>query len=317
MSFRAIDLFCGAGGSSIGASQAGVEPVLAIDQWSLATEIYRDNFPYTQVIQDDLRSLTPKRLARKFGPLDILIASPECTHHTCARGSAPRDEISKETALEIFRYAAAFKPRWIVMENVVHMRRWSKHETFKVALQELGYNVSEQVLDATHFGVPQKRRRLFLICDLEGPTNPIQPTWHRKPVPARTIIDPIGIWHARALFRPARAADTLRRYHRGVAKVGARKPFLIVYYGSDGAGGWQRLEHPLRTVTTLDRFGLVLPSEKGVMFRMLQVPELRRAMGFPDDFQLIRGSRRDQIKVLGNAVCPPVMSGVLRQLTAS
>jgi DNA (cytosine-5)-methyltransferase 1 len=91
-------------------------------------------------------------------------------------------------------------------------------------------------------------------------------------------------------------------------------PFLIVYYGTDGSGGWQPIHSPLRTVTTLDRFGLVNPTDDGVMFRMLQVPELRRAMGFPDDFRLIRGNRREQIKVLGNAVCPPVMAGVLAQL---
>ena len=53
-----------------------------------------------------------------------------------------------------------------------------------------------------------------------------------------------------------------------------------MYYGNDGAGGWQRLTVPLRTITTLDRFGLCEPSGDGPMLRMLQVPELARAMGW-------------------------------------
>ena len=55
--------------------------------------------------------------------------------------------------------------------------------------------------------------------------------------------------------------------------------FLVVYYGSDRAGGWQRLDRPLRTLTTLDRFGLVQWRGKTPTLRMLQVPEIERAMG--------------------------------------
>src|SRR5207249_7655054 len=110
-SLKALDLFCGAGGSSVGARLAGIDPVAAIDSWAFAAEIYRDNFPGTKVICDDLRRLAPRAVAKKVGRIDLLIASPECTHHTCARGSAPRDESSRETALQVCRYAATFRPR--------------------------------------------------------------------------------------------------------------------------------------------------------------------------------------------------------------
>jgi DNA (cytosine-5)-methyltransferase 1 len=93
-------------------------------------------------------------------------------------------------------------------------------------------------------------------------------------------------------------------------------PFLVVYYGSDGAGGWQRLDRPLRTLTTLDRFGLVEWHSGEPTLRMLQVPELRRAMGFPESFRLDRGTRRERIKLLGNAVCPPVMQAIVASLVA-
>lgn len=89
-----------------------------------------------------------------------------------------------------------------------------------------------------------------------------------------------------------------------------------MYYGSDGSGGWQSLHKPLRTITTLDRFALVAPGTDGLRMRMLQVPELRRGMGFNDDYKLDFGTRRDRIRLLGNGVCPPVMAEVIRSLTA-
>jgi DNA (cytosine-5)-methyltransferase 1 len=89
-----------------------------------------------------------------------------------------------------------------------------------------------------------------------------------------------------------------------------------VYYWSDGAGGWQPVNRPLRTVTTLDRFGLVTWEGKTEMLRMLQVPELTRAMGFADDFVLdMVKQRRDRIRILGNGVAPPVMQAIVETLT--
>jgi DNA (cytosine-5)-methyltransferase 1 len=95
------------------------------------------------------------------------------------------------------------------------------------------------------------------------------------------------------------------------------KSFLLVYYGRDGAGGWQRVNMPLRTITTIDRFAFVRPSTAGHEMRMLQVPELKLGMGFPDSYILMRGTRRDRIKLLGNAVCPPIMKGIISSLIAS
>jgi DNA (cytosine-5)-methyltransferase 1 len=72
----------------------------------------------------------------------------------------------------------------------------------------------------------------------------------------------------------------------------------------------------LRTLTTLDRFGLVTWDGNQPMLRMLQVDELREAMGFPKDYLMQHGNRRDRIKMIGNGVCPPVMSAVIETLTA-
>ncbi len=112
-----------------------------------------------------------------------------------------------------------------------------------------------------------------------------------------------------------RARPTLERARRAIHALGRGVPFLIVYCGSDGAGGWHSLHRPIRTITTLDRFGLVTWKNDVPMMRMLQVPELKRAMGFDEGFGIEQGSRRDRIRLLGNPVCPPVMQAVVRALT--
>lgn len=108
-----------------------------------------------------------------------------------------------------------------------------------------------------------------------------------------------------------RATATIERAERAIASLGRGRPFLI---GSDGAGGWQPLDRPLRTLTTLDRFGLVTWLGREPTLRMLQVDELRTAMGFPSTYRFERGSRRDKIKMIGNGVCSPVMEAVIEAL---
>jgi DNA (cytosine-5)-methyltransferase 1 len=132
---------------------------------------------------------------------------------------------------------------------------------------------------------------------------------------ARNAIRFDGPWKSGALYTDRRAADTLVRAERAIEALGKGEPFLVVYYGTDGSGGWQPLDRPLRTMTTLDRFGLVTWKVRTPLLRMLQVPELKRAMGFDNVYELPFGSRRDRIKILGNGVCPPVMEAVVRSLT--
>ena len=130
----------------------------------------------------------------------------------------------------------------------------------------------------------------------------------------QSILDVPGTWVTSRFLLPARAKATLERAARGMAALSERRSFLLVYYGTDGCGGWQPLDRPLRTITTVDRFALVEHDGQMWRMRMLQVPELKRAMGFTDDFRLPVGTRRDRIRLLGNGVCPPVMESVVRSL---
>ena len=311
---KTLDIFCGGGGSSYGASRAGAEIVCGIDLDSIATATYTDNFPGATVLNSRLEDISPRGLHRKIGDIDLLLASPECTNHTCAKGSAPRSEASRATAMQILRYAKEFRPSWIVMENVVHMRPWSRYKELKEKLEALGYDIREHVLDAADFGVPQSRRRLFVVCGREGVPEAVRPPRIRRRRTVSDILDSPDQWEMTPLYHPGRATPTLERAKRGFAGVGRNAGFLLVYYGTDGGGGWQRLDRPLRTITTVDRFALVMPSKSGHKMRMLQVPELQRAMGFRNDYIMEHGTRRDKIKILGNGVCPPVMKSIVKQL---
>lgn len=313
-SIRAIDLFCGAGGSSWGATRAGISVVAGFDAWRLAGEIHKANFPNSKFIEGRLEDHDLVKLVAKLGRIDLILASPECTSHSPAKGNKPRCERSKETAFQVVRYAKALKPRWIVIENVVSMRRWSRYKELISSIEELGFKVREQTLNAASFGVGQSRRRLFILCDrLTNPT--ATPCLSIAAPSAASFVTLNSDYKWTLLRRKGRAKATVERAERGLKAVG-NKPFLLVYYGSDGAGGWQKLNRPLRTVTTVDRFAIVRPSPDGEWMRMLQVPELQSAMGMTG-MRMDSGSRRERIKMLGNAVCPPVMKRVLQHLTAA
>jgi DNA (cytosine-5)-methyltransferase 1 len=312
---RTLDLFCGGGGSSLGARQAGASIVRGVDADERAITTYRLNFGERAGQCETLDESSRPRSLGEIGKIDLLLASPECTNHTCARGNRPRDDDSRRTANYVLNFAADLQPRWIVVENVVHMKSWDGYDAVLDGLKGLGYFVSAQVLNAVDFGVPQKRRRLFIIADAAQPVPEIT-SKVAAGASARSILDPAGAWPSKMLYRPGRAKGTIERAERAIAALGRGVDFLVVYYGSDGSGGWQSLDQPLRTMTTLDRFGLVTWDGDQPMLRMLQVPELRRAMGFPRSFKLA-GGRRDQIRLLGNGVAPPVMKAIVQQLCFS
>ena len=310
---RTIDLFCGAGGSSFGARNAGVEIVAGFDLWNTAIKAYSTNFPTAKTFEGDLRNLVPSEVKKEIGKIDLLLASPECTNHSVAKGSKERDEASKETAFEVIRYAREFRPKWMVIENVVEMQSWSGHSKLLKELWDLNYFVKEIELNSADFGVAQSRERLFLLCSLSG-----EASMHTKDETAElnaasTIID----WSNKYLFTPlykkGRAENTLARAENAIEELGKKEPFILVYYGT--GDGWQSIEDPLRTITTLDRFALVKPSSKGHVMRMLQPEELKFAMGFTADYNLNIGvTRREKIKLMGNGVCPPVMTSIVKNL---
>jgi DNA (cytosine-5)-methyltransferase 1 len=314
---RAIDLFCGIGGNSWGARDAGVEIVAGFDIWQQAGDVYQTNFPEARFYPDDLstyRHADILRIKEETGEIDLLLASPECTSHSNARGANPKNEKSLRLSWNVWRFARVFRPRWMVIENVPAMRNWSDYPKFLRYLEKEGYRLREQILDASQFGVPQSRKRLFILCDRKAEPPEILPAC-QEPLPARSFLNLNGTYPSSPLEKAGRARKTLERAERAFQALGRNTPFLMVYYGSGVQ--WQTLDVPLRTVTTHDRFALIRPDGRGEhVMRMLQPDELQAAMGFPPEFSLAScPTRAGKIHLLGNAVCPPVMQAIVSALT--
>jgi DNA (cytosine-5)-methyltransferase 1 len=313
-----FDMFSGGGGSSRGASMAGVTPVGALDMWELAAETYEMNFEDAVVYRMKASSLKPRRVKEEVGKVDLLLASPECTSHSVAKGNKPRCEKSRATAFEVIRFAKVLEPRWIVIENVIQMQYWHRFDEWRGKLEAIGYNTDVGVLDSQFHATAQSRRRLFVVCDLEA--QPSLPK--RKHRTTKTVQSILGRgetkgnpWGFSPVESPSRAKATVKRARGAIDELGKKVPFIMVYYSTDGAGGFQTLDRPLRTITTHDRFAYVRPNGRGHEMRMLQPPELAAAMGFPSCHVWPETSRRNRIRLIGNAVCPPVMRDVVRTLT--
>lgn len=272
----AIDLFAGLGGFTEGALQAGLRVLLAANHWAAAISCHAANHPGIRHATEDLTRVEWDELPH----FHWLLASPSCTGHTRARGRDQKhhDE-ARATAWAVVRAARARRPGVIVVENVVEFQAWHEYKAWCHALEGLGYCLSPQVIDAADLGVPQHRVRLFVVGTRSR--KPIQ--IHLEPMEHRPIEPAIqwaqGRWSP--VLRPRRAVATLARIQRGRTELGADR-FLIPYYGSGSGRTGRSLSRPLGTVTTRDRWALI----DGDRMRMLQPPELRAAMGFPEGYGL-------------------------------
>lgn len=312
-----VDLFCGAGFGARGAVRGGGVPLLGLDAWNLATQTYKANFPQADILTSKIEDVSPSALGAKYKP-DVLLTSPECTSHSIARGAKPGLEKSRETAIGIVPWIKAMQPRWVIVENVNRMKKWDRHDELVQTIERLGYSVSDLLLNSADFGSAQARKRMFLVCDQQGTTvnrEDLLGLGHIQRKVARDIINWQAAYPSTPLRKPNRAKATLERADRAIDELGVGVPFLIVYYGSDYAGGWQSLDVPLRTVTTIDRFGLVTWKEDTPFLRMLQPDELLVAMGGSAEHILPHGSRREKVKLCGNGVCSDVMASIFQWIT--
>jgi DNA (cytosine-5)-methyltransferase 1 len=125
---KAIDLFCGAGGTSTGLLEAcrdlgtAVE-LTAINHWPTAVATHSANHPDAKHLCASVDDVNPRSLYKE-GELDLLWASPECMSHSNARGGKPINDQSRATAHCITRWADALRPPVILVENVAEFLRW-------------------------------------------------------------------------------------------------------------------------------------------------------------------------------------------------
>lgn len=298
---RIVDLFAGAGGTSTGAVMASASVVACVNHWPVAVATHTVNHPATQHHCEDAAILDPTTLPAH----DILCASPSCTGHTRARGKdQPHHDAARATAWCVIRVAEAQTPRAIIVENVPEMLAWKLYPAWRTALSCLGYRVSEQVLDAADCGVPQHRKRLFVVASRTRRPIVVAPA-REAHVAARTVLDmDAGPWADTSTW----CARTQARLREARAEFGA--DFLVPYYGSETGG--RSLDRPIGTLTTVDRYAIV----RGDRGRMLSVVEMLRLSSFPADY-VLTGNRRDRVKQVGNCVPPRLAAHVIRSVMES
>lgn len=171
---KAISLFCGAGGCSLGFNNAGYNIVYASDIDSAAVQTYKTNFPETTVHEKDIQELDCTQLLKdlklKKGELDILIGGPPCQGFSTA-GTRFWDDPRNQLLKEYVRCLTEIRPKWFLMENVEGLLTTKGGEYVYEAAQafiDLGYNIRIDKIYAHEFGVPQRRKRVLIIGNRLG-----------------------------------------------------------------------------------------------------------------------------------------------------
>jgi DNA (cytosine-5)-methyltransferase 1 len=290
-----VDSFAGGGGASLGIELAtGRSPDIAINHDAEAIALHRANHPRSRHYQEDVWRVDPVEacVGRRVG---LMWLSPDCTHHSKARGGKPRKKKVRGLAWVAVRWAAAVQPRVIVLENVEEFQTWGpllpnglpcparKGKTFRAfvsKLRRLGYAVEWRELRGCDYGAPTIRKRLFLIARRDG-----QPIAWPAPTHDRRGRGGLSPWRAAAecidwalpcpsiflsreegraigVRRPL-AANTLRRIARGLFRyvIDTPRPF-IVPVSHAGDNRVHLIDEPLRTITGSSRstHALVAPT---------------------------------------------------------
>lgn len=177
MTATVTDLFCGAGGSSEGATRAGLTVVMAANHWQTAIDVHQVNHPDAGHDCADISQADPRR----YPKTDVLLASPECTNHSQARGVSrkqqdptlwdapdPAAERSRATMWDVVRFAEQLRYDAIVVENVVEATKWILWPAWVQAMRDLGYEHKILSHNSMHHGVAQSRDRIYIVWWRKG-----------------------------------------------------------------------------------------------------------------------------------------------------
>lgn len=277
---RVTDLFAGCGSMSLGFENAGFKIVSAFDNWKPAMDVYKANFSH-DVINIDLSKVNDYGIFRKYSP-DMIIGGPPCQDFSSA-GKRNEGLGRANLTISFARVMANVEPKWFVMENV---ERIKKSETLQKSLKifkHAGYGLTSKVLNASLCGVPQLRKRYFLIGEFGGKDNALEyyleKNLSKKPMTVYDYLgDELGIkyyyrhprsYKRRGVFSIHEPSPTVRGVNRPIPK------------------GYK--EHP---GDAADISGHVRP---------LSTIERSYIQTFPKNF-IFRGNKSNLEQMIGNAV---------------
>lgn len=272
-----VDLFAGGGGASTGIEAALGRPVdIAINHSAIAIAVHTANHGATTHFTSDVFEVDPIQ-ATRGQPVELLWASPDCTHFSRARGSRPdrpKSRRLRSLAWAVVRWAREVRPRVILMENVTEFLTWGPLDadgqpvaqrmgrTFREwcrKLEQLGYALEWRELDASRFGAPTRRKRLFFVARLDG--EPIvwpAPTHGPGLLPFRTAGECID-WSiaTRSIFNRKKplAEKTMQRIAEGIRRfvIDNPRPYIVPVNHGGGEERCHDSEEPLPTTTASRR----------------------------------------------------------------
>lgn len=288
-----VDLFAGGGGASLGIERGIGRPVdIAVNHDPEAVAMHQANHPHTQHFCESVFAV-PCTEVTQHRQVGLLWASPDCTHHSKAKGGKPVSTKRRGLAWVVIRWARRCRPRVIMLENVEEFEDWGpvaadgrpcrhrRGDTFRQWVHQLercGYRVEWRQLRACDYGTPTIRKRLFVIARRDGlPIVWPQPTHgpadalnvrRGRLQPYRTAAECID-WSipCPSIFARKRplAENTLRRIARGVHRfvLDCPQPFIV---SVNHTAPWydqfrgQGVAEPLQTVTGTNGRAIVVPT---------------------------------------------------------
>ena len=295
LDLTALDLFCGAGGLSLGFAAAGFK-VSGFDHCPDSVETYTENLGTAECQRIDASTALPKA--------DVLIAGPPCQPWSRA-GKRLGEEDLRDGLTATVAAVKAVMPLAAVIENVPAIARGSgrpRLDQLKSDLENIGYAIKEGILNAADFGVPQNRRRAFILAFRGIVPIRMPKPWASGFCTEDAIADTCRLTPKDSRFLSAGMDEYIARYEQA---SGCRVPRDL------------HVTRPARTLTvrnlagaTGDMMRLRLPDDRR---RMLTVREAARLQSFPDWFQFC-GSQGSQFSQIGNAVPPLLALAVARQV---
>ena len=293
--YSVLDLYCGGGGFSLGFAASGFR-VRGIDENSDAVATYSGNVGEADCTHLDCDTELPKA--------DVLIAGPPC--QPWSRAGKQLGELDVREGFSVVdRAVEAVHPKAVVVENVPDISRErgrSRLRQFLTGLQKRGYRVRERILNSADFGVPQNRRRTFVLAIRSTEPVKLPEPWDRRFTVQDAISDTSHLAPEGSRFLSPEMDRYVARYERA---SGCRLPRDL------------HLDKPARTLTVRNLFGatgdmmrLRLPDGRR---RMLTVTEAARLQSFPDWYHF-HGSLQSRFSQIGNAVPPLLGLAVAQQV---
>lgn len=324
----ALDLFSGAGGLSLGLQQAGFSVIAAVEKDSFCAESYRLNHPSVEVINKSIVRVSPQSIPCEKESLDLIAACPPCQGFSVLRTKNRRNKTyDKRNKLvhAIIKYVLYFNPRALLIENVPGFLDSKEYLNFRRELERFGYGIFQKILDASNFGVPQRRKRAVVVATLSG--NFAWPTKHRT---QKTVRDAIGslqqaglsgdILHDLSERRTKHVVEIMRRIPRnGGSRSSLSEKYQLDCHkrlnGFRDVYGRMKWDDVAPTITT----GCCNPSKGRFIHpeldRAITIREAALLQSFPKNYKFsLAGGKTSVTSQIGNALPPVFVQKIARNI---